>query len=111
MSKGPLNPLTGALLLVTPSWGFSTGAGGILETGGRVGRVLVAVRPGGGTPAGLGAGLLFGLTNGSAAFGRRILIGGAPFGPAGVRAFEGFVGVDIFRYSCVGTAVESDAIS
>jgi hypothetical protein len=44
----------------------------------------------------LGAGLLFGLTNGSAAFGRRILIGGAPFGPVGVRAFEGFVGVDIF---------------
>jgi hypothetical protein len=83
-------------LLVTPSWGLSIGAGGIFETGGRVGRVLVAVRPAGGAPAGLGAGRLFGRTNGSAAFGRRILIGGAPFDPVGVRAFMGFVGVDIF---------------
>lgn len=63
---------------------------------GRDGRVLVAVPLGAGAaPAGLGTGLLFGRTSGSAAFGRRILITGAPFGPVGVRAFEGFVGVDI----------------
>lgn len=66
----------------------------MFEVGGRVGKVLVAVLPTGGAPAGL-AGLLLGRTSGSAALGRRIRMGGAPFDPVGVRPFEGLVGVDM----------------
>lgn len=78
---------------------------------GRDGRVLVAVPlRAGAAPAGLGTGLLFGRTSGSAAFGRRILITGAPFGPVGVREFEGFVGVDILptKQSCTSGQRQRD---
>lgn len=50
--------------------------------------------PDGAEPAGLvAAGFFFGRTRGSATLGRRILIVGAPFEPAGVREFELLVGV------------------
>ena len=42
---------------------------------------------------GLAASFFFGRTKGSAALGRRILMGGGPFEPVGVRAFRSFVGV------------------
>lgn len=95
LSKGPLNPFDDMWLFESSSIGRSDGK---IAWGwdGREGSVLVAVAlPAGVAPAGLGAGLLFGRTKGSAALGRRILISGAPFGPVGVRAFAGFVGVDM----------------
>lgn len=65
--------------------------------GGRVGKVLVATLPVGGTPVGLTC-LLLGRTSGSAALGRRIRMGGAPFDApfdaVGV-PFRGLVGVDM----------------
>ena len=87
-NRGPLNPFTAKSSLAGVDRGLSCcDEGGRFKFEGREGRVLIAV-PDAGVDIGGGTegfkGLLFGRTKGSAALGRRILIGGAPVGPVGV---------------------------